>query len=207
MPPECISDFCHHWFNNSGSREHSPSGYITFKRDHVNTLRPRQQGRHFPDNIFKCILLNENVWISIRISVKFVPKVLINNTPSLVEIMAWCRSGDKPFSQPMMVSLLTHICVTRPQWVKQSRSGEYISVIILGMGSDNERSYYIGKPHLIGWAHTQNDPGYICLWTGSSLVQVVLCRLFGTKPLWKQCWFTVNWIRWKLGEKSSMKYC
>ena len=28
---------------------------------HVNTLRPRQNGCHFPDDIFKCIFLNENV--------------------------------------------------------------------------------------------------------------------------------------------------
>ena len=34
--------------------------------------------------------------------------------------MAWRRPGDKPLSEPMMVSLLTHICVTRPQWVKVS---------------------------------------------------------------------------------------
>ena len=27
----------------------------------INTLRPRQDGRHFPDDIFKCIFLNENV--------------------------------------------------------------------------------------------------------------------------------------------------
>ena len=32
--------------------------------------------------------------------------------------MAWRRPGDKPLSELMMVSLLTHICVTRPQWVK-----------------------------------------------------------------------------------------
>ena len=32
--------------------------------------------------------------------------------------MAWRRSGDKPLSEPMMVNLLTNICVTRPQWVK-----------------------------------------------------------------------------------------
>ena len=31
--------------------------------------------------------------------------------------MAWRRPGDKPLSEPMLVSLLTHICVTRPQWV------------------------------------------------------------------------------------------
>ena len=38
-----------------------------------NTLRPRQNGRHFPDDIFKCIFVNENVWIAIEISLKFVP--------------------------------------------------------------------------------------------------------------------------------------
>ena len=32
--------------------------------------------------------------------------------------MAWRRPGDKPLSEPMMVNLPTHICVTRPQWVK-----------------------------------------------------------------------------------------
>ena len=83
----------------------------------VNTLRPRQNGRRFADDTFKCISLNENARISIKISLKFVPKGLVNNNPALVQIMAWRRSGDKPLSEPMMVSLLTHICVTRPQWV------------------------------------------------------------------------------------------
>ena len=84
----------------------------------VNTLGPRQNGRHFADDIFKCIFLNENIIISIKISLKFLPKAPINNIPALVQIMAWRRPGDKPLSETMMVSLLTHICVTRPQWVK-----------------------------------------------------------------------------------------
>ena len=84
----------------------------------VNTLRPRQNCRRFADDNFKRIFLNENVRISIKISLKFVPKGPINNNPALVQIMAWRRSGDKPLSEPMKVSLLTHICVTRPQWVK-----------------------------------------------------------------------------------------
>ena len=41
-------------------------------------------GRHFPDDIFKYIFLNENVLISIKISLKFVPKGQINNIPALV---------------------------------------------------------------------------------------------------------------------------
>ena len=87
----------------------------------VNTSRPRQDGRHFPDDIFKCIFGNEKFCTLIKISLKFVRKGAINNIPALVQIMAWRRLGDKPLSEPMMVSLLTHICVTRPQWVKSMR--------------------------------------------------------------------------------------
>ena len=83
----------------------------------VNTLKPRQDGRHFPNDIFKNIFVNENVKISIKISLKFVPKGPINKIPALVKIMAWRRPGDKPLPQPMMISLLTYICITLPQWV------------------------------------------------------------------------------------------
>ena len=83
----------------------------------VNTMRPRQNGRHFADT-FKRIFLNKNVRSLIEISLKFVPKGPNNHIPSLFQIMAWRRPGDKPLSEPMMVCLPAHICVTRPQWVK-----------------------------------------------------------------------------------------
>ena len=86
-----------------------------------NTLRPRQNGQHFADNILKCIFLNENVWIPVKISLNVVPKGPINNIPALVQIMAWRCPGDKPLSDPMVVSLFRHIiCVTRSQWVKNT---------------------------------------------------------------------------------------
>ena len=69
----------------------------------LNTLRPRQDGRHFPDNVFKSIFMNENAWISIKIPLKFVAKGPINKIPALVQIMAWRRPGDKPLSESMMV--------------------------------------------------------------------------------------------------------
>ena len=72
----------------------------------------RENGRHFADNIFKCISSNEAVRILIKISLKCVPKGLINNISALV--------GAKPLSQPMMDSLPTHI--TRPQWVHPLRA-------------------------------------------------------------------------------------
>ena len=93
-------------------------GWLGYWLD-VNALRPRQNGRHFADHVFRCIFLNENIWISLKISQKFGPKIPINNNPAMLQIMAWHRSGDKTLSEPMLVSLLTQICVTRPQWVKQ----------------------------------------------------------------------------------------
>ena len=83
---------------------------LTFHQS-INTLRTRQNGRRFADDTFKRIFFNENVRISIKISLKIVPKGPINNNPALVQMMAWHRPGDKPLSEPTMVSLLTHICV------------------------------------------------------------------------------------------------
>ena len=81
----------------------------------------------FPDDILIRIFFNENVWIPIEMSLKFVPKGPINNIPALVQIMAWRWQGDKPLSEPMVVWLSTHICVTRPQWdvslLNEKRSG------------------------------------------------------------------------------------
>ena len=92
----------------------------------VNTLRPRQDGHHFADDTFKRIFFNETFRILIKISLKFVTKGPINNIPALVHIMVWRRPGDKPLSEPMMVSLPTHICVARPQWVNSWNSPVYI---------------------------------------------------------------------------------
>ena len=62
---------------------------------------PRGQNvRHFTDDIFKHILLNENVRIWIEISLKFVPNIPIANKPALVHVMAWHQTGNKPLHEP-----------------------------------------------------------------------------------------------------------
>ena len=61
------------------------------------------------DNTFKFKFFSENAFILIMISLKFAPKGPINDIPALVQIMAWRWPGDKPSSEPMMVSLLMHI--------------------------------------------------------------------------------------------------
>ena len=53
------------------------------------------------DDNFKCIFLNENGRIPIRLSLKFAPGSPIDNKPALVQVMAWRRTGDKPLAEPM----------------------------------------------------------------------------------------------------------
>ena len=72
----------------------------------INTLKPRRKGRHFPDDIFKWIFVNENAWISIEISLKFVPRGPINNIPPLVQMMALHPLGDNPLSESMMANII-----------------------------------------------------------------------------------------------------
>ena len=86
---------------------------------YLKTLRLRQNGHHFPDGTFIRIFLNEDVRILLKISLKFVPKGPIDNDPALVQIMAWCQLGDKQLSESMIIILLMHICIPRPQWVNQ----------------------------------------------------------------------------------------
>ena len=106
---------------HSDATWHQRSLLVQVKACHLfclNTLRPGQDGFQFPDDIFKYIFLNENIWISIAISLIFVLSAPINNIPALVQMMAWRRPGDKPLSETMLLSLPMHICVTWPQWVK-----------------------------------------------------------------------------------------
>ena len=112
---------CYKFFRNYEIQNHSHIAYSQC----INTLRLKQNGHLFADDTLKRIFLNENIRISIKISLKFVPKGLINNIPALVLIMAWCRPGDKPLSEPMMVRSLAHICVTRPQWVNIQNYSPY----------------------------------------------------------------------------------
>ena len=105
--------------------EHAPNAYsigcsvtvLLISVIEAETKWPPFSRWHYQMDFF-----NENVRILIKISIKFLPNVPIKYIPSLVQIIAWRHPGDKPLSEPMMVNLLTHICVTRPQWVKKKIS-------------------------------------------------------------------------------------
>ena len=125
-------------------------------------IEAETNGRHFADAIFKRIFLNESVWISLKISLKFVPKGPINNIPALVQIMAWRRPGDKPLYEPMMVSLLTHICVTRPWGVKHIKyyinvsrcSQTWVLIAILKTFVGSSEIHCVWKIYLHIWVGT-----------------------------------------------------
>ena len=79
---------------------------VLHKKDLLNYLPPGQNSHHFANDIFKSILLNENIFTSIQISLKFVPNGPIGNKSALVQVMAWHRADDKPLPEPMARSSL-----------------------------------------------------------------------------------------------------
>ena len=101
---------CSHTYQHSGSKKNNnlsdmttnefspPAGQSLF-----NTLRLRQNGYQFSDKIFEFIFLYENLCIFSQIALNFFQKGLTDNKPALVQMMAWCQTGDKPLSEPMMV--------------------------------------------------------------------------------------------------------
>ena len=83
-------------------------------------------GRDKMASVSQTILSNAFSWMKmlefrLKFHWSFLPKDPINNVQALVQIMAWHRPGDKPLSEPMVVKLPMHICVTRPQWVNTLR--------------------------------------------------------------------------------------
>ena len=146
-----------------------------------------------------------NVWITIKISLKFVSNGPINNIPALVQIMVWCQPGDKPLFETMMVSLLTHICVTRPHWVNSNnlirfsfstcqdiwavlKLWRYLIIISQSYNSINclhDFNHEIMKGHHSGSRHLQM---HFRWWKGPvdnkwSLVRVMAWRRSGDNPL------------------------
>ena len=70
-------------------------------------------GRDKMDTILQTTFSSAFFWMKMfefrwKVSLKFVPKDLINNIPALVQMMAWRRPGDKPLSEPMIIGNMRH---------------------------------------------------------------------------------------------------
>ena len=98
--------------------------------------------RHFAYDIYKCIFLNRHVRIFLK---NLLQMIKIYNIPALVQIMAWCRPDNKPLSGQMMISLLTHICVTRPQWVMKHSHMDIWTPFPRHWGSADDRNVVMSQ--------------------------------------------------------------
>ena len=99
----------------------------------LNTLRSRQYGRYYTDDIFKWIFLIRMYGFRLKFHWNLIRVSTINIIPA--QAMLWRLPGNKPLSELMMIRLLMHICIARPQWVKytllimdDNRNGKYIGL-------------------------------------------------------------------------------
>ena len=128
--------------------------------------------------------------------------------------MAWRRSGDKPFSEPMMVRLLMHICITRLQWVNLLPG---LSLDILKMeswthmdyGTHCKHNYYYILYYIYYTHHASRDAlhhGWTCQILYNSLApwifewnliskQILVINGWGiccVIALWDECYWIVG---------------
>ena len=94
----------------------------------LNTLRPRQFLYRIANDIFNCISLNENVWISNKISMKLVPTDPIEDDSALVQVMGWRGTGGKPLPDPMMTQLKSPGV---NEWTQGPEIGHVVKTIVI----------------------------------------------------------------------------
>ena len=97
-----------------------------YRNQAANTLRPRKNCRRSANGISKCIFLNESVWMSLKVSLKFVRKFWIHNVLDiLIQIMTWRRPGDTHYLNRWgLVSdaYMRHNQLTASKWFVQDRT-------------------------------------------------------------------------------------
>ena len=80
-----------------------------------NTLRSRQNGIHFPDDIFKCIFMNNKFCILIPLLMRFAPKGQVINKSALVPVIAWHQPTKNSLITAVIFSEFAHlflVCIT-----------------------------------------------------------------------------------------------
>ena len=96
---------------------HIQSDYQSVSFQHepqLTTERQEQNGRHFAEDILKCIYVRDK--FCILISIKFILEGPVDNMSALVPVMAWRRTGDKLLHGPMLTNLYDRVLTP---WVPQ----------------------------------------------------------------------------------------
>ena len=123
------------WIGIYSVPSHCPNQYqIYCQQDSVT-----HWGRDEIDSVLQTTFSNTFSWMKMyEFRLEFHWRDPINNIQALVQIMAWRRLGDKPLFEPMMLTLLTHICVTRPQWVKEQTMKSDSNTITFNDTNEND---------------------------------------------------------------------
>ena len=100
-----------------------------FKWRHIWSNSLKHWGRAKMADIFQTTFLKARYWMKMyKFRLRFLGRLFLG-VPALVQMITWRRAGDEPLTEPMMICLLTHICVTRPQWVKDCDVSQLLSTI------------------------------------------------------------------------------
>ena len=67
---------------------------VTLSGFDIWLIEAETNGRHFADDTLEYIFWNENIWNSIKVSLKFISKCPIDNKPAFIQILAWRWPGD-----------------------------------------------------------------------------------------------------------------
>ena len=102
---------------------------VLFELRWVNTLRPCTKWLPFCRWHFQINFHAKKLWY---FDPKFieVPEGPFDFKPVLVQVMAWCRTGNKPLPEPILAKIHEAYSVSRPQWVKEIYSSILLIQII-----------------------------------------------------------------------------
>ena len=153
-----------------------------------------RRGRDKMEGIFQTKFSNALSWMKmyqlrLKISLMFVPKGPINNIPALVPIMAWRRPGDKPLSEPMMVSLPTHICKIVVRWVPWNYIDDKSTLVQVMAWCRQATSHYLNQcwPKLVTPPPPPPQPWEpLHEWTATDTYKyiVIFCTKCGGRSPW-----------------------
>ena len=101
-----------------------------------------------------------NAWISIKISLKFVPKGPIDNIPALVQIMAWHRQVTSHYRNQWWLDIDAYndICITRPN--ESTRSISWLLMPWLLASPGHQQPWYSLYKLGRSWSYTRKDFNY-----------------------------------------------
>ena len=160
------------------------------------------------DGIFKCILFNENDRILIQISLKFVPRGPFDSKPTLVQVMAWRLTGDKPLCEAMLNQFTA--ALGADELIDYICTKDFVTDFHTYSKYNHEVSAFPNHLLMPGNVLNLSPPSaaYMHQWTGLALVQA-LGLVANSMPshYLNQCCLIVSWplgnkLQWNLNQNT-----